>query len=153
MFIPATIMAVVVNPLAGILSDKVGARPVVLVAAMLLTVGAVSMAFVSDATPLWALTLMQTIRGMGVSALIGPLNSWGMSGLPREIMMDASAFFAAVRQACASLGTAIMVLVITSLSAAAQAGAVDAVLAYQVAFGISAVLAACVLAIAVAKVR
>ena len=152
-FIPATIMAVVVNPLAGILSDKVGARPVVIVAAALLTVGAVSMALMDENTPLWMTTLMQTVRGMGVSALIGPLNSWGMSGLPREIMMDASAFFAAVRQACASLGTAIMVLVITSLSATAQSGAMDMSFAYQAAFGISAVLAACVLVVVIAKVR
>ena len=152
-FVPATILAVIVNPLAGILSDKVGVRPVVLVAAVLLSIGAVSMAFVDADTPLWALTLMQTIRGMGVSALIGPLNSWGMGGLPREIMMDASAFFAAVRQACASLGTALMVLAITSLSAVAQTGAIDAVFAYQVAFGISAVLAICVFAVAAAKVR
>mgnify|MGYP004579157143 FL=1 len=152
-FVPATILAVIVNPLAGILSDKVGVRPVVFVAAVLLSIGAVSMAFVDADTPLWALTLMQTIRGMGVSALIGPLNSWGMGGLPREIMMDASAFFAAVRQACASLGTALMVLAITSLSAVAQTGAIDAVFAYQVAFGISAVLAICVFAVAAAKVR
>ena len=57
-FIPATILAVVVNPLAGILSDRVGARPVVIVAAALLTVGAVSMAFMDENTPLWMTTLM-----------------------------------------------------------------------------------------------
>lgn len=152
-FVPATILAVVVNPLAGILSDKIGARPVVLVASTLLTVGAVSMAFADESTPLWLLTLMQTVRGMGVSALIGPLNSWGMGGLPGQIMMDASAFFAAVRQACASLGTAVMVLAITALSAAAATGAVGAQVAYQAAFGISAVLAACVFVVAVTKVR
>lgn len=152
-FVPATILAVVVNPLAGILSDKIGARPVVLVASTLLTVGAVSMAFTDESTPLWLLTLMQTVRGMGVSALIGPLNSWGMGGLPGQIMMDASAFFAAVRQACASLGTAVMVLAITALSAAAATGAVGAQVAYQAAFGISAALAACVFVVAVTKVR
>ena len=152
-FVPATILAVVVNPLAGILSDKIGARLVVLVASTLLTVGAVSMAFADECTPLWLLTLMQTVRGMGVSALIGPLNSWGMGGLPGQIMMDASAFFAAVRQACASLGTAVMVLAITALSAAAATGAVGAQVAYQAAFGISAVLAACVFVVAVTKVR
>lgn len=152
-FVPATILAVFVNPLAGILSDKVGARPVVIVASALLVVGAVSMAFVNESTPLWALTLMQTARGMGVSALIGPLNSWGMGGLPGQIMMDASAFSAAARQACASFGTAIMVLAITELSAVAATGAIGAQAAYQVAFGISAALAACVFVVAIAKVR
>ncbi|MDO4291226.1 MAG: DHA2 family efflux MFS transporter permease subunit [Eggerthellaceae bacterium] len=147
-FIPATIFAVLVNPLAGILSDKLGARPVVVCAAVLLTAGAVSMAFMDEATPLWLVTLMQTVRGMGVSALIGPLNSWGMVGLPRDVMMDGSAFFAAVRQSCASLGTALMVLIISALAAV-----VPAALAYQLAFGLSAALAAAVLVVAVAKVK
>ena len=136
------------NPIAGILSDKVGARPVVIVASVLLTVGAASMAFVDAATPLWLLTLMQTVRGLGVSALIGPLNSWGMAGLPHDVMMDASAFFAAVRQSCASFGTALMVLVITVVSAAAPG-----ILGYQLAFGLSALLSACVFVLAVWKVR
>lgn len=148
-FIPATVFAVIVNPLAGVLTDKLGARPVVIAAGVLLTAGAASMAFVSATTPLWLLTLMQTVRGLGVSALIGPLNSWGMAGLPREITMDASAFVACVRQACASLGTAVMVLVIAATSSLVAPGAVG----YQLAFGLSAALSVCVLACAVWKVR
>ena len=106
------------------------------------------MAFVDASTPLWLLTLMQTVRGVGVSALIGPLNSWGMAGLPHGVMMDASAFFAAARQSCASFGTALMVLVIAVFSAAAPG-----VLGYQLAFGLSALLSACVFVLAVWKVR
>lgn len=148
-FIPATIFAVVVNPLAGLLSDKVGVRPVVIGASLFLSVGAVSMAFMDAGTPLWLVTLLQTIRGIGVSALIGPLNSWGMSGLAHEVMMDGSAFFAAVRQACASLGTALMVLLISALSLAV----LPAHIAYQAAFGLSAALSVAVLACALWKVR
>lgn len=148
-FIPSTILAIFVNPLAGILADKLGARPVIVVAAAFLTAGAVSMAFVDETTPLWVISLMQTIRGIGVSALIGPLASWGMSGLPHDIMMDGSAFFACVRQSCASFGTAIMVLIITLVAASA----LPDVLGYQLAFGFSAVFAICVLIGAVWKVR
>lgn len=150
-FIPATIFAILVNPLAGILSDKVGVRPVVVCASVLLTAGAVSMAFMDENTPLWVTTLMQTVRGLGVSALIGPLNSWGMGGLPREVMMDGSAFFATVRQVCASLGTALMVFIIAVLGTGAAGEA--AAIGYQVAFGLSAVFAACVLVVSVWKVR
>lgn len=153
-FIPATILAIAVNPLAGILSDKLGARPVVIVAALLLSIGSVSMAFMDENTPLWLCTLLQSIRGMGVSALIGPLNSWGMGGLPPQIMMSASSFFAACRQASASLGTALMVFTITALGAAAAANpTIDAALAYQVAFAISAICGLAVLVTAVAKVK
>lgn len=151
-FIPATIFAVIVNPLAGVLYDRIGARKVVVGAAILLTIGAVSMVFVDAQTTLWELTLMQTIRVLGVSALIGPLNSWGMSKLPHTMMMDGSAFFATVRQACASFGTALMMLVISIGAAMAAAGA-DAAFGYQLAFGLSALFSVVVLVLSAAKVR
>lgn len=148
-FIPATVMALVCNPLAGFLADRVGVRPVTVVSAVLLAAGSVAMAFMDEATPLWAMTLMQTVRGLGVSSLIGPYASWGLSKLPRAIVMDGSAFFATARQACASLGTAAMVLLITT---AGSLGAAPA-LGYQLAFGLSAALAVAVLAVTLAKVR
>ena len=150
-FIPATILAIVFNPLAGILADKIGPRPVTVVAGALLAIGGVSMAFIDATTPLWLVTLMQTIRGIGVSSLIGPLNSWGMSELPHQIMMDGSAFFACIRQACASFGTALMVFAITALGVAATGE--PAALGYQIAFALSALLSIAVFIGAVWKVR
>lgn len=150
-FIPATVLAIVFNPLAGILADKIGPRYVTIVAAAFLAVGAASMAFIDATTPLWLVTLMQTIRGIGVSSLIGPLNSWGMSELPHQIMMDGSAFFACIRQACASFGTALMVFAISAFGVSATGGA--AAVGYQLAFGFSALLSVAVLVGAVWKVR
>ena len=146
-FIPATILAVVFNPVGGILSDRIGPRPVIIGGGAFLTVGAVSMAFVSADTPLWLLTLMQTIRGIGVSSIIGPFISWGMSCLPGPLMNDGSIFFVTLRQCCASFGTALMMLLITGVSQLAFTGA--AVLAYQLAFGFSALFSAVVLIIGV----
>ncbi len=155
-FVPATIIALVVNPVAGLLVDRVGARTVIVCGGVFLTVGAASMAFVDAQTPLWQLACMQAVRGLGVSSLVGPLASWGLSEVPREIVMDASAFFATVRQACASFGTAAMMLVVTTVGGivAASLGTEDAVvLGYQLALGLSAVFALCLLVIAVWKVR
>lgn len=149
-FIPATILAVVFNPLGGILSDKIGAGPVLVGGGIFLAAGAVSMVFVDANTPLWLLTLMQTIRGIGVSSLIGPFISWGMSRLPGPLMNDGSIFFTTLRQCCASFGTAIMMLLITGI---AQMGAGAAVLAYQLAFGFSALLSVAVLIIGIIALR
>lgn len=150
-FIPATILAVVFNPLAGILSDKIGARRVTIAAGAVLFVGAASMAFIDQTTPLWLVTLMQTLRGIGVSSLIGPLNSWGMSQLPGHMMMDGSAFFACIRQACASFGTALMVFAITAFGTTAAGD--PAAIGYQLAFGLSAFLSLAVFVGALWKVR
>lgn len=111
------------------------------------------MAFLDESSPLWLVTLMQTVRGIGVSALIGPLNSWGMSQLPQRIVMDGSASFAAVRQACASLGTAVMMLIIALLSVEAMATGASVAFAYQMAFAFSAVCSLVVLVVALWKVR
>lgn len=148
-FIPATVAALVFNPLSGFLADRIGVRRVTLAAAAMLAVGSTAMAFMDAGTPLWAMTLLQTVRGIGVSSLIGPYASWGLSKLPHEIVMDGSAFFATARQACASLGTAAMVLAITAAPALGAAP----VLGYQLAFGLSAVLALGVLAVTALKVR
>ena len=148
-FIPATVAALLFNPLAGFLSDRVGVRRVTMAAAVLLAAGSLAMAFMDAGTPLWLMTLMQTVRGIGVSSLIGPFASWGLSKLPREVVMDGSAFFATARQACASLGTAAMVFLVTAAPSLGVAAAVG----YQLAFGLSAALAMGVLAVTALRVR
>ena len=57
-FIPATVVALFVNPLAGVLVDKVGARAVCVASSVFLTVGAASFMFVGPGTPLWVLALL-----------------------------------------------------------------------------------------------
>lgn len=147
--LPGTIAAFFINPLAGILTDKIGARPVVIVAACFLALGATMMAFVDENTPYWAIFVMQGIRATGVSGLIGPLNSWGMSKLPPWFMTDASSFGTAVRQAFASLGTALMVCAIVVVGPAIG----SPVWGYHLGFGFSALCAIAVLVIAIAFVK
>ncbi len=155
-FIPATVVALIMNPVAGILADKIGTRIVVVVAGIFIIVGAVSMIFVDSQTPIWLLACMQAIRGFGVSSLIGPITSWGLSELDHKIVMDGSAFATTVRQACASLGTALMIFIITILGGDAFVGVgiVDNVLlGYQLAFGLSAVFSVCLWVVALWKVK
>lgn len=156
-FVPATVIALFLNPLAGLLTDRVGARAVTVTGAVLLAVGAASMMFVDAATPLWLLTAMQAVRALGVSTLVGPLNSWGLSGLLPANTMDGSVFFATARQVCASLGTALMMLLVVSVPAslalAGMGGAEAAVWGYRAAFALSAALSLAVLIVAVWKIR
>lgn len=144
--LPGTVAALVVNPLAGMLVDKVGARPVCLASGAFLAVGACLMVACDATTPLWAVCAMQGVRACGVSGLIGPLTSWGLSNLKGRQISDGSGFGTAVRQACASIGCAGMVL-------CACGGLFEGALAYHAAFALSAVLAVATLAIIVARVR
>lgn len=146
--LPGTVAALFVNPLSGYLTDKIGVRPVVLVSSVFLVTGSVSMAFLDASSPFWLVVLLQGIRATGVSGLISPLTSWGMADLPHAIMTDGSSFSTAARQACASMGTALMVFAITSGPALGSAA-----LGYHLAFGLSGAFAVAMFACVVLKVR
>ena len=150
--LPGTVAALVLNPLAGVLTDRVGVRPVALVAGAFLAVGAVLMSFLEADTPLYVVTLCQAVRAVGVSGLVGPLTSWSLAKLPRPLVSDGSSFCIAARQACASFGTSVMVFAIAVVGASA-AGAADPALGYQLAFGFSALMAVATFGFIVAKVR
>lgn len=150
--LPGTVCALVLNPLAGVLTDRIGVRPVALVSGAFLAAGAVLMSFLDADTPLWLVTLCQAVRAVGVSGLVGPLTSWSLAQLPRPHVADGSSFCIAARQACASLGTSAMVFIIATVGAS-TAGLANPALAYQLAFGFSAVMAVATLGFIVAKVR
>lgn len=135
--LPGTFAALLINPLAGFLTDKIGARPVIVTGGLFLFVGGALMVFVNESTPFWLIVVFQGIRATGVSALVSPLSSWGMANLPNEIMTDASSFSTAVRQACASLGTALMVFAVTTVP---ELGFSE-LLGYQAAFAVAAIFA------------
>ncbi|MEG0621018.1 MAG: DHA2 family efflux MFS transporter permease subunit [Raoultibacter sp.] len=147
--LPGTIAALVINPLAGVLTDRVGVRPVVLCSGVFLVLGAVGMVFMDAHTSLAQMMLWQGVRNVGIAGLIGPLTSWSLAKLPQEIVTDGSSFCVAVRQVCASLGTATMVFIITTTASVA----VNPALGYQLAFACSALLAAATLACIFWRVR
>lgn len=145
--LPGTVAALIMNPLAGYLTDKIGVRPVAVVGGLFLSVGAVSMVFMDEATPLWLVMTLQGIRAVGVSTLIGPLTSWSLMGLSGKKTSDGSAFGLAARQTAASVGTALMVMCVEGLPMLTGGAA------YHAAFGCSAVFAVATLICILARVR
>ena len=161
--LPGTVAALVLNPLGGVLTDRIGARRVCLVGGLMLSAGAVPMCFLDAASPLWQAVVFQGVRACGVSLLIGPLTQWSLADLPRPLVPHGSSLSIAVRQACASFGTSAMVLAISvGQGIASRGGLADglryapdalAALPYHLAFGFSAVLSLCLLAAIAWKVR
>lgn len=147
--LPGTIAALFINPLAGYLTDKFHVRPVGLFFGACLALGSISMAFIDATTAFWVILLLQGIRACGVSGLVSPLTSWSMEDLPGELMTDASSFSTAVRQAVASMGTAIMVLLITLGSQFLG----SPTLGFQMALGFSGFFALLLFVTAIARIR
>ena len=148
--LPATFTALVINPLAGVLADKTSARLASIIFGAFLLVGSVSCAFVGETTPLWLLSIWQTIRAIGVSGLIGPLVTYALSGLKGPLVSHGSSATVIIRQVSATFGTAIMVLCVTAVQTLAPDAAV---LPYQASFAFSALMAVCSFALIVFRVK
>lgn len=144
--LPGTVAALIGNPLAGALVDKIGARPVALFFGVCLVAGSCLMISCDASTPLWVVCAMQGVRSTGVSGLIGPLIAWSLSGLRGRQISDGSGFGTAARQACASIGCAGMVFF-------ACGGALTGEVAFHAAFGLSAAFSLACFAIIALRVK
>ena len=135
--LPAAIVALICNPLGGMLADRFGHVKVMSVSIAVLAAGSLLALGFDETTPIWVMALCQSIRGAGISTTISPLITWSMQGLPGPRISSASSFSTLVRQACASGATALMVFCAERLP---QMG-FSVLGSFQAAFGFSAALA------------
>ena len=150
---PTVFTAVLVNPLSGILADKTSPRLSALIFGSFLLVGSVLSVFIGDETPLWLLSIYQTIRAIGVSGLIGPLLTYGLAALKGPLVSHGSMAMVIIRQVAATFGTAIMVFCVAALLPLTVEGAIGACVPYQVAFAFSAVMALLSMGFIVTRVK
>ena len=150
---PTVFTAILVSPLSGILADKTSPRFSALIFGTFLAVGAVLCCFVGDDTPLWMLSVWQTLRAIGVSGLIGPLLTFSLAGLKGPLIGHGSSAQVVIRQVAATFGTAIMVFCVAALLPFAADGAIGAAVPYQVAFAFSALMGIASLGLIITRVK
>ena len=100
--------AMLTMPVAGKLTDRSGARPVVLAGIVLVAVGTVP--FALDA-PGWLLTLGLALRGVGMGATLMPAMAAGYAALPEEAVARAASALEIVQRVGALLGIALLAVI------------------------------------------
>lgn len=134
---PGALAALVFEPGAGWLSDRFGTRRVAIAGGVMLSLGAVTIAFVPLSAPLWVFALCQMVRCMGLTTLIPSTTAAALGPLGREgITTDGSATLIMCRQISAALATAVMVFLLKLFTTPETP-----VLGYSMALGFSGLLA------------
>ena len=100
--------AMLTMPVAGKLTDRSGAGPVVLAGVALVVLGTVP--FALDA-PGWLLTLGLALRGVGMGATLMPAMAAGYAALPPEAVARAASALEIVQRVGALLGIALLAVV------------------------------------------
>lgn len=97
---------VIVAPVAGSLSDRFGARPILVVSFFLMTLSLGAIGFLAADTPLWVLVLCLVGFGFGVGSFGSPNNSTVLAGVPPQKQGYGGSFLATMRNLSYGAGTA-----------------------------------------------
>jgi EmrB/QacA subfamily drug resistance transporter len=115
---PQGLGAMIAMPIAGQLTDRTGVGRIVLVGLSLVAVSTLALTQLAGDTSYWALSAALVVMGMGMGSSMMPLMSGAMQTLRRAQVARASTALNIIQQVGASVGTAVMsVILIDALKA------------------------------------
>ena len=114
--IPGAILGAAFGLAAGKLSDRFGARPLVIIGGVLLTCGSVGMALLGRNTSMLYIAAFSIPVLAGIMLTNSPMNSWTLGALPNDLISHGNAVYLTLCQVMTSLGTAIMVSIMSLIS-------------------------------------
>ena len=106
--LPGALMMGIMSPVAGIAYDKVGARRLAIVGALILGLGTVPFMFFNLQTPEHFITVLYGMRMFGIAMIFMPLTASAMNILPVEEVAHGTAANNTARQVASAIGVALL---------------------------------------------
>lgn len=139
---PGAILMGILNPITGKLYDKLGIKKLSLIGYSILALGTLPMIWFSPATSLTFVIIVYAIRILGIAFVLMPTFTAAMNSLPNDLAIHGNAASSTFRQVFGSLGTAILMMVVTLVTSNSSHNHITALNhGYQAAFIISFIMA------------
>ena len=116
LLLPGALMIGIMSPITGRLFDKYGARKMAITGMVILTLGTVPFVFLTEESSMIMITILYAIRMVGVSLVMMNVTTSGMNSLPLNKMSHGTAVNNTFRQVLTSIGTAIIVSVLSTVT-------------------------------------
>lgn len=157
MLLPGALMMGIFMPISGIIFDKRGAKRLAIIGMFMLTAATLPFAFLTPETSIASIMILYVIRMMGVALVMMPVTTAGMNTLPDNLLKHGTAANNTMRQVAGSIGTAILISILTNITTNKMPGksllksapllykdhAIDAVISgYHAAFIVAVVFSA-----------
>lgn len=113
---PSAISSAIMMPISGTLFDKFGAKVVTIPGLMIVAVTTYQMSMFSMDTTAATITLVSTIRGIGLGFSLMPVATAGMNAVPKHLAGRATALSSTVRSIVQALSITFMTSVISTQS-------------------------------------
>ena len=149
--LPGAIIMGCVGPLAGHALDRRGPRRLAIAGFLILTLGTVAMAFLGQDTGVVYLSVLYAIRLIGIALLNMPLTTWAINALDDRLVNHGISLNNTFRQVAGSLGTALLVSVMTLASGQTNASSAS-IFGLDCAFAVAAALSVVGLVLAILSV-
>lgn len=111
--LPGALLEGLVSPISGKLYDRYGIRPISLVGFAIVTLGTLPMLFFTSSTNLVWVAGAYAFRIVGVATVMMPTFTAGINALSPALSIHGNAASSTVRQIAGSLGTAVLMMLVS----------------------------------------
>ncbi|RWZ60192.1 DHA2 family efflux MFS transporter permease subunit [Halobacillus fulvus] len=118
--LPGAIITGFLSPITGRIFDRIGAKWLALTGLTIMTGASLAFSFLSIETTFWTITILYAIRMFGLAMVMMPVTTAGLNQLPKKLIPHGAAMSNTMRMVAASVGTAILVTVMTSTAESAE---------------------------------
>ncbi|MBC1473908.1 DHA2 family efflux MFS transporter permease subunit [Listeria grandensis] len=116
LLLPGAIVMGVMSPITGIIFDKIGPKLLAVVGMTLLVAGTIPFMFLTKDTSTTYIIVFYAVRFFGISMVMMPMSTAGMNSLPLNMMSHGTAVNNTIRQVAGSIGTAILITVLSNVT-------------------------------------
>ncbi|GLO64817.1 DHA2 family efflux MFS transporter permease subunit [Oceanobacillus kimchii] len=142
--LPGALVTGLLAPVIGRMFDRHGGKWIVLPGVVIITLATVPFIFIDTETTFVFITILYAIRMFGLALIMMPIQTAALNQLPNDLIPHGAAMDGTMRMTAASVGTAVLVSVMTSVESMAENHvARPDILGVNVSFAVIAVLALC----------
>lgn len=116
MLLPGALVMGLMMPITGAIFDKYGAKRLAISGMLILTAATLPFAFLTSETPIAMIVILYATRMFGISMVMMPVTTSGMNALPMNLISHGTAVNNTFRQVASSIGTAILISVLTNVT-------------------------------------
>ncbi|WP_102336116.1 MDR family MFS transporter [Salimicrobium jeotgali] len=112
--LPGALISGLMSPITGRIFDRIGGRVLGVIGLSIMTTGTVLLGVLDTETTLTYLMVVYAIRMFGFSMVMMPVTTSGLNELPNKLIPHGAAVSNTMRQIAASVGTAVLVTLMTT---------------------------------------
>ncbi|MBM7603031.1 EmrB/QacA subfamily drug resistance transporter [Metabacillus crassostreae] len=118
--LPGALVTGILSPIIGRVFDKIGARWLVISGLTILTISTFAFSSLDTETTFTYITVMYGVRMFGLAMVLMPVQTAALNQLPKRLIPHGAAMDNTMRMIAASVGTAILVTVMTTTETLAE---------------------------------